>query len=138
MNSLNKTTLNKITSVLAITTMVIVATGCDRKGANTTAGEKLDNTIAASKEESKDAGNHVANATSKAGQSIDDAAITASIKSKLIADDELKAIDINVDTSKGVVTLTGAAPNAKTLERATTIARNTNGVSDVKNHLTTN
>ena len=130
--------LNKITTVLAVTTMVIVATGCDRKGTNTTAGEKLDNTIAASKEESKDAGNHVANATSKAGQSIDDAAITASIKSKLIADDELKAIDINVDTSKGVVTLTGAAPNAKALERATTIARSTDGVSDVKNHLTMN
>ncbi len=129
---------NKITSVVAVTVMVVLATGCNRKGTNTTTGEKVDNTIVASKDASRDAGNHVENTTNKAGQAIDDAAITASIKSKLIADDELKAIDINVDTSKGVVTLTGAAPNAKAVARATTIARATNGVSDVKNNLTSN
>ena len=130
--------LNKIASVAAVAVMVVLATGCNRKGANTTAGEKVDNTIAASKDASSDVGNHVENTTHKAGQAVDDAAITASIKSKLIADNELKAIDINVDTSKGVVTLTGAAPNAKAVERATTIARATDGVSDVKNNLTTN
>ena len=130
--------LYKVTSVAAITVMVILATGCDRKSTNTTAGEKLDNTVVASKEASRDVGDHVENTTNKAGQAIDDAAITASIKSKLIADNELKAIDINVETSKGVVTLTGAAPNAKAAERATTLARATNGVSDVKNNLTTN
>ncbi len=130
---------NKITSVVAVTVMVVLATGCNRKGTTTTTtGEKVDNTVMASKDAAKDAGNHVENTTHKAGQAIDDAAITASIKSKLIADDELKAIDINVDTSKGVVTLTGAAPNSKAIARATTIARATNGVSDVKNNLTSN
>lgn len=128
--------LNKIASISAVTAMVLLATGCDRKDNNTTAGEKLDNTTAEVKQESKEAGNYVEQKTDQAGQSIDDAAITTTIKAKLVADDELKAIDINVDTDGGIVTLTGAAPSATAVERATTIARGVDGVSNVKNQLT--
>lgn len=127
--------INKITSVVAVSAMVLLAVGCDRKE-NTTAGEKLDNSVATAKEETKDAGAYVESKTESAMQTIDDAAITTALKAKYVADDELKAIDINVDTVGGVVTLTGAAPSPTAVERATTIAKTVDGVSDVKNQLT--
>lgn len=130
--------LTKITSIAAVSAMLLLTVGCDRKDNDTTAGEKLDNTIAESKQESKEAGNYVEQKTDQAVQSVDDAAITTTIKAKFVADDELKAIDINVDTSGGVVTLTGAAPSATAVERATTIAQSVDGVSSVKNQLTVN
>lgn len=128
-------TLTKITSVVAVSAMVLLGAGCDRKE-NTTAGEKVDNAVANTKQETKDAGNYVENKTENAAQAIDDAAITTALKGKYVLDDELKAHDINVDTLNGVVTLTGAAPSAAAIERATTVAKTVDGVKDVKNQLT--
>src|SRR5256885_15679446 len=67
-----------------------------------------------------------------------DPGITTAVKAKLIADDTVKAYQINVDTDHGVVTLTGIveAPAAK--EQAVTIARRTDGVKDVVDHITVN
>lgn len=126
----------KITSIAAISALVLLTAGCDRKDENKTAGETLDNTVAEAKQESRDAANTVEQKTDNAVQTVDDAAITATIKAKLVADDELKAIDINVDTNGGVVTLTGAAPSPAAVERATTIAKSVDGVSNVTNQLT--
>ena len=69
------------------------------------------------------------------GTKVEDATITARVKSKLIADDDLKAREINVDTSNGTVTLRGnvATPEAK--ERATVLAREVQGVASVDNQL---
>ena len=128
--------INKVTAIAAFSAVLLLATGCDRKDDDTTVGEKLDNAVSESKQESKEAGDYVEQKTDQAVQSVDDAAITTTIKGKLVADDELKAIDINVDTSGGVVTLTGAAPSATAVERATTIAKSVDGVSNVKNQLT--
>lgn len=142
--------LNKLASITVLSAMVLLATGCDKKDnndatntsgvgtseSNTTAGERLENTTASAAQETREAGNTVEQKADSAGQTIDDAAITATIKAKLVADDELKAIDINVDTAQGIVTLTGAAPTPTAVERATTIARGVDGVSDVKNQLT--
>ena len=130
--------INKLASIVVVSALLLLTAGCDRKDKDTTAGEKLDNMIAESKQESKEAGDYVEQKTDQAVQSVDDAAITATIKGKLVADDELKAIDINVDTDGGVVTLTGAAPSATAVERATTIAKAVDGVSNVNNKLTVN
>lgn len=128
-------TLTKITSVVAVSAMVLLGAGCDRKE-NTTAGEKVDNAVANTKQETKDAGNYIENKTENAVQAIDDTAITTALKGKYVLDDELKAHDINVDTLNGVVTLSGAAPSAAAIERATTIAKTVDGVKDVQNQLT--
>lgn len=126
----------KITSIAAISALVLLAAGCDRKNENQTAGQTLDNTVAETKQESHEVANTVEQKTDSAVQTVDDAAITATVKAKLVADDELKAIDINVDTKGGVVTLTGAAPSPAAVDRATTIAKSVDGVSNVTNQLT--
>ena len=60
-----------------------------------------------------------------------DAGITTAVKNKLIADDLVKARQINVDTRDKVVTLTGDVRTEAEESRALQIARDTNGVRDV-------
>ena len=69
------------------------------------------------------------------GQAIDDASITASIKSKLLADERTKGFDINVDTRNGVVTLTGGADSAAAKAAAGELAGGAEGVVLIKNEL---
>jgi hyperosmotically inducible protein len=65
-----------------------------------------------------------------------DAGITTAVKSKLAADDTVKAYQINVDTNNKVVTLTGNVDTAMARSRAVEIARGTSGVSNVIDNLT--
>jgi len=64
-----------------------------------------------------------------------DPGITTAVKTKLAADDIVKAHEINVDTSEGVVTLTGTVPSAAAKDRAMAIARETDGVRSVVDRL---
>ena len=70
------------------------------------------------------------------GQKVDDATITASVKSKLIADPTVGGLKIDVDTRDGVVTLSGPVKNQTEKDTAVRIARETNGVKDVQDNLT--
>jgi hyperosmotically inducible protein len=65
------------------------------------------------------------------GCSQSDSGITSSVKSKLIADEVVKARNINVDTHDRIVTLTGTVQSPIEESRAIEIARDTNGVADV-------
>jgi hyperosmotically inducible protein len=65
-----------------------------------------------------------------------DAAITASVKAKLIADPDVKALDINVDTYESRVILHGKVTSANQRTLAERHARETNGVKGVRNELT--
>ena len=71
-----------------------------------------------------------------AGQQIDDATITASVKTKLAADNDVAAHNIDVDTNEGVVTLSGKVDNWDEAREAESIARGTDGVRQVINNLT--
>ena len=123
--------------------LALLATGCDRKpadqSANTTsptAGERMDNAVDTTKQETHELGNTMEQKASQAGQAIDDATITTSIKSKYLADDTLKGLDISVDTDHGVVTLTGTVQSDSAKELATKIAQGVEGVTSVNNQLT--
>lgn len=70
------------------------------------------------------------------GSWIDDMMISSKIKSKLIANTEIKARDIDVSSSQGVVTLIGRVSSETIKSDAERIARGTNGVKDVNNELT--
>jgi len=62
-----------------------------------------------------------------------DAVITGTIKTKLAADQQVSASDINVDTTNGVVTLTGHVDSEEARNRALQLAKETSGVREVKN-----
>jgi len=64
-----------------------------------------------------------------------DPGITTAVKTKLAADDTVKAYEINVDTTNRVVTLTGNVDSAAAKAQAIIIARQTNGVNEVIDHI---
>jgi BON domain-containing protein len=64
-----------------------------------------------------------------------DAGITTAVKSKMAADDTVKAYQVDVDTKNKVVTLSGAVDTQAQREQAVLIARNTKGVADVIDRL---
>lgn len=68
-------------------------------------------------------------------EAIDDAWITTKIQSKYFLDPDVKGLDIDVDTSKGVVTLTGTVETEAEKQAAEVIARNTEGVVSVNNRI---
>jgi hyperosmotically inducible protein len=71
-----------------------------------------------------------------AGQAIDDASITAKVKGALLAEKGVNGTDINVETAKGIVTLTGRVPDQSQVDRAAQVAREVDGVTTVQNKLT--
>ena len=80
-------------------------------------------------------GEETAAAASQAKAALDDGALTAKIKSKMALDDSVKALDINVDTTKGVVTVTGIVRSQAERQRALQLAKETNGVREVVDRL---
>ena len=71
--------------------------------------------------------------TQTAGQQVDDATITASVKAKLAADGDINPFNIDVDTNGGVVTLNGRVAKAEARTKAEQLARDTDGVTRVIN-----
>ena len=67
-----------------------------------------------------------------------DSGITTAVKSKMAADDTVKAYKIDVDTQNKVVTLSGEVDSQAQRDQAMLIARNTKGVVDVIDQLRIN
>ncbi|HTH45819.1 MAG TPA: BON domain-containing protein [Oxalicibacterium sp.] len=74
--------------------------------------------------------------TKSAGAVVDDTVITTKVKTALLADSDIKGLQINVDTSNAVVTLSGAVDNQTQIDRAGKLASDVQGVSSVTNNLT--
>jgi len=69
------------------------------------------------------------------GTEIDDSAVTTKVKSALMADADVKSFDIKVETSKGVVQLSGFVDNQGQIDRAVTVAKGVDGVKSVENNM---
>lgn len=135
--------ITALAAALAASTFV-VACGEQEQA---TVGQRLDSTVT----EVQNAGTQMGQDARQAAQELQaagsqaadamargaaDASITAKVNAALAADDQLKAIAIDVDTTNGRVQLTGTAPNPEARERATTLARAVDGVVEVDNRLT--
>lgn len=69
------------------------------------------------------------------GNYIDDSVITAKVKAAIIKDDTLKATEINVETFKGIVQLSGFVKSKTDINHAVEVARQVEGVKSVKNNM---
>lgn len=70
------------------------------------------------------------------GTEIDDTVITTAIKSALLATPEVKSFDLLVETRKGEVQLSGFVDSQVQIDRATAVAKNVTGVTNVQNKMT--
>jgi osmotically-inducible protein OsmY len=73
--------------------------------------------------------------TESVGEYVDDSLITAGVKSAFAVDPTLKATEINVETYKGVVQLSGFVAQSADIANATNVARGVKGVKSVKNDI---
>lgn len=69
------------------------------------------------------------------GEYIDDSVITAKVKTAIFRDQSLKSAEINVETFKGVVQLSGFVKSPADIARAEEVARTVKGVTSVKNDM---
>jgi osmotically-inducible protein OsmY len=69
------------------------------------------------------------------GEYIDDTVITTKVKVAIMEDPALKSSEINVETFKGVVQLSGFVVSQDAINKAVETARGVNGVTSVKNDM---
>jgi len=87
------------------------------------------------RERAADIGEKAAVATKKIQENLAEAALTTKIKAKMALDDTLKARAIDVSTEGATVTVSGTVPTDAAHDRAIALARETDGVSVVVDHL---
>lgn len=69
------------------------------------------------------------------GEYIDDSVITTKVKSAILGESGLKVSEINVETYKGVVQLSGFVSSHDDIAKAAALARAVDGVKSVKNDM---
>lgn len=69
------------------------------------------------------------------GEYMDDTVITAKVKKAIFQEDSLKSTEINVETYKGVVQLSGFVNSKADINKAVEVARGVEGVTSVKNDM---
>jgi hyperosmotically inducible periplasmic protein len=69
------------------------------------------------------------------GEVIDDAAITTRVKTAFAADPQVKATEVQVETYKGTVQLSGFIDSSESAARAAQLARDVPGVKEVRNSM---
>lgn len=86
--------------------------------------DELDRTGKIVRRKAGEAGKAIADATA-------DARITAAIKAKLLGDHDLSVLSISVNTTGGIVTLSGTVPTPEAISKAMLLAMETDGVQEV-------
>lgn len=136
---------NRAQVVIATTAVLLSLTACGQQE-DATVGQKIDGAMTSTEQAALQARQDMESTAAdikregeQAVQSVTtaatDMAITTQVKAALAADDQLSALKIEVDTVQGVVSLTGPAPSAEAAERATTLAKAVEGVTEVQNKL---
>ena len=69
------------------------------------------------------------------GEYVDDSVITTRVKKAIFDEPSLKSAEINVETYKGIVQLSGFVSSAENESKATEVARNVKGVTSVKDDM---
>jgi len=78
---------------------------------------------------------HSAPPKESTGEYIDDSYITTKVKAAILNERTLKSAEINVETFKGIVQLSGFVNSRSDINRAVEVARSVKGVKSVKNDM---
>lgn len=134
-NDCTPMTLSGILVVAACLSASLGLAGCQKEGGAEEAGRKIDQTAERMGNQLEATKESMDKKADRAGDYMEDAAITAKIKTEILAESALKVFQIDVTTTNGVVTLSGTVDSPLSLERASEVARNNQGVASVKNNL---
>lgn len=99
-------------------------------------GNALAETMTSKTENAADtAGAKIDSSVNKVSNYMGDSAVTAKVKSALVDDDAIKSTDISVDTTDGVVTLSGFVASQAEADKAVAAAKTVEGVKSVSDKL---
>ncbi len=98
-------------------------------------GKKFGGTASDIGQKAEDVGKKIGDTATTVVEAIDDASITALVKSTLLYHRSTSALNTNVETSDGVVKLGGTARNASEKELATKVVKDVYGVKSVVNNM---
>ncbi|HET6724809.1 MAG TPA: BON domain-containing protein [Gammaproteobacteria bacterium] len=121
-----------MTATILAAGLALAACGNNNNGANNDNAQNASQQAEGTVNQAKDNADNMAN---EAKTDVSDSAITAAVKSKLLANSSTSGMDIHVETNHGVVTLSGTVSSDAEKDLAERIARNTDGVTDVTNNL---
>jgi len=133
-----------IRTILVLALLAVVAVlgynywsgnGWTLRPANRTSGIDADDAVRRGAQFTKDAAQKTGEAATRLEGAVNEGALTAKIKSKMVLDDQVKARTIVVDTSGSVVTLRGVVRSEAERQRAVRLARETDGVKTVVDKL---
>jgi osmotically-inducible protein OsmY len=83
----------------------------------------------------EDTSKAAASKTETPGAYVDDAVITTKVKAAIFEDASVKATEVNVETYKGIVQLTGFVHSRADIDKAVKLAKGVKGVRSVKNDM---
>ncbi len=73
--------------------------------------------------------------TEGTGEYVDDTVITTKVKAAIFNEPTLKSAEINVETFKGVVQLSGFVNSRQDINKAVEVSRGVSGVTSVRNDM---
>lgn len=97
--------------------------------------KKMEQAATGAGQQAKEVGAAISERATEAGKAIDDVALTAKVKTALIAEPKLKALPIDVESRDGVIMLYGTADSSASRDRASQVAASVEGVRSVLNNL---
>jgi hyperosmotically inducible periplasmic protein len=110
--------------------------GCEKEGAAEEAGKKIDQAAEKAGTQMDETKTSLGEKAGRTEQYMQDSAITAKIKGEILRDPALKVFQVHVNTSDGVVTLSGSVDSQANIDRVADMARASQHVTTVVNNLT--
>jgi len=110
-------------------------TACEKQYSAENAGKKIDQAVEKAGEKVDRASEKLSEQAVHVDKAIEDASITAKVKAKILADPNLKSLEIHVGTTGGVVTLSGLVDSKENSDKAKQIAAAVSDVKEVDNRL---
>lgn len=128
----------KITSIKLSTLSLVCLMGlsaCDNPNTAEDAGKKIDQAVEDTGVKMEEATEKMEQASDKAEVKVEDATITTKIKAAFLAESTINSLNINVETTDGVVTLSGTTDSLASSKKAEEIARVVSEVKQVNNQI---
>lgn len=120
------------TSLLALSMLTV--SGCS-EAETERAEDKTESAMQATENKAEEAGSYAEEKADDAGEYIDDAVITTKVKAVIFEDDNLSSMQINVETSDGIVQLSGFVDDAADVDTAENLAETVKGVKGIQNDI---
>lgn len=115
--------------------LVFGLTACEQDGPAEKAGAEIDQAAERLDERADDARDSLEGRFERAGDFLGEASITGQIKAQIMLDSSIEVSQLNIDTTNGVVKLSGTVDSQQSIDRIQAIVTGIDGVISVENNL---